>query len=289
MKCVICDSEKISEATVRRDEVVKHTPVTYVAHVLKCVDCGNEMSSPEMMKLNLVASADAYRKASGLLTAAEIVAYRSSLGMSQNEYAEYLGVGIASVKRWETGFIQDKAADNLIRAKSDPTYVESIETFLNTHRKIEPEYTGGKSFSSDLFANILAMIINYTNSKKYYFKAMFYIDFIHYKKYGRGITGLHYNALPMGPIPNTYASIEKRLIDENLFKKVGHHEIENCISANFELFTKEELETINTVIEKLKSQGKDGVFDASHEEVAYLKTDDGKKISYELAKISTLF
>lgn len=289
MKCVICDSENVIDTTIRRDEVVKEIPITYVAHVLKCVDCSNEMSSPAMMKLNMNASADAYRKVSGLLTSMDIVSYRSSLGMSQNEYAEYLGVGSASVKRWETGFIQDKASDNLIRAKSDPFYVENVEIFLSTHCKIEPEFTGGKNFSLDLFANILAMIIDFTNSKKYYFKAMFYVDFIHYKKYRKGITGLHYNALPMGPIPNTYASIEKRLIDENLFSKVGNHEIESRFNANIELFTKEELETISIVIEKLKSEGKDGVFNASHEELAYLSTDDGKRISYELAKTSTLF
>lgn len=289
MKCIICDSENIKDTTVRRDEVIKEVPITYVAHVLKCANCGNEMSTTTMMKANLNASADAFRKASGLLTSEEIIAYRSSLGMSQNDFAEYLGVGSASIKRWETGHIQDKASDILIRAKSDPFYVEGVEQFLSSHSKIEPEFTGKKNFSFELFANALAMIIDFTNSKKYYFKALFYVDFIHYKKFEKGITGLHYNALPMGPIPNSYTSLENRLVEENLFEKVGHHEIKSKFKPNPNLFTKDELSTINIVIQKLKSDGKNEVFSASHEEFAYQNTDDGKKISYKLAKESSLF
>lgn len=289
MKCIICDSENVKETTVRRDEVIKDTPVTYVAHVLICANCRNEMSTPTMMKANLNASADAFRKASSLLTSEEIISHRNNLGMTQNEFADYLGVGSASIKRWETGHIQDRASDNLIRAKSDPFYVEAIEQFLSTHSKIDPEFTGKKNFSFDLFANALAMLIDYTNSKKYYFKALFYVDFIHYKNHGKGITGLHYNALPMGPIPQSYNALESQLFNKNLFEKIGHHEIKSNFQPNKELFTTDEIATIDLVIKKLKAEGKNGVFEASHEEFAYLNTDDGKKISYELATKSSLF
>jgi hypothetical protein len=39
--------------------------------------------------------------------------------MSQGAFSEYLGTGVASVKRWETGKIQDRAMDELIRLKTD--------------------------------------------------------------------------------------------------------------------------------------------------------------------------
>lgn len=59
----------------------------------------------------------AYRQRHGLLEPREILHFRNELGMSQNAFADYLGTGVASVKRWEKGLVQDKAMDELIRAK----------------------------------------------------------------------------------------------------------------------------------------------------------------------------
>lgn len=61
-----------------------------------------------------------YRRLAGILTAEEIREARQRLGMSQREFAEYLGVGEASVKRWETGVLLDKSSSDLIRLKTDP-------------------------------------------------------------------------------------------------------------------------------------------------------------------------
>lgn len=61
-----------------------------------------------------------YRRLAGILTAEEIREARQRLGMSQREFAEYLGVGEASVKRWETGVLPDKSSSDLIRLKTDP-------------------------------------------------------------------------------------------------------------------------------------------------------------------------
>lgn len=61
-----------------------------------------------------------YRRLAGILTAKEIREARQRLGMSQRQFAEYLGVGEASVKRWETGVLPDKSSSDLIRLKTDP-------------------------------------------------------------------------------------------------------------------------------------------------------------------------
>jgi transcriptional regulator with XRE-family HTH domain len=39
--------------------------------------------------------------------------------MSQRQFATYLGVGVASIKRWELGQIQDEAMNNLMVLKTD--------------------------------------------------------------------------------------------------------------------------------------------------------------------------
>jgi hypothetical protein len=49
------------------------------------------------------------------LTSEEIINYRALLGMSQVAFANYLKVGEASIKRWETYFVQDVVQDDHIR------------------------------------------------------------------------------------------------------------------------------------------------------------------------------
>ena len=64
--------------------------------------------------------ADEYRRRYGLLTSAEIRERREKLRMSQEAFARYLGVGVASIKRWELGLVQDKAMNELMVLKTDP-------------------------------------------------------------------------------------------------------------------------------------------------------------------------
>jgi putative zinc finger/helix-turn-helix YgiT family protein len=86
---------------------------------LNCQSCGFQtVDSRQTAELNRLVS-DAYRTAHGLLTGEEIKGRRKQLRMSQEEFADYLGVGIASVKRWELGGIQEKAMDELLRLKTD--------------------------------------------------------------------------------------------------------------------------------------------------------------------------
>lgn len=95
---------------------------------LACTECGYQTvegaDMPEYMRL----LADKYRAAYGLLTSDEIRAHRERLKMSQQKFADYLGVGVASVKRWEMGKIQESAMDKLIRqeTKSVPAPSEPV-------------------------------------------------------------------------------------------------------------------------------------------------------------------
>jgi DNA-binding transcriptional regulator YiaG len=57
---------------------------------------------------------DAYRRAHKLLTSDQIRGIRG--GLSQLRFAQEIGAGPASVKRWELGLVQDRSSDKLIRA-----------------------------------------------------------------------------------------------------------------------------------------------------------------------------
>ena len=86
---------------------------------LRCNRCAYEAVSVAQMADYGRAVADAYRQTQGLLTSEEIRAARARLDMSQQEFADYLGVGVASVKRWEWGQVQEKSMDKLMRLLTD--------------------------------------------------------------------------------------------------------------------------------------------------------------------------
>jgi putative zinc finger/helix-turn-helix YgiT family protein len=103
---------------------------------LVCSKCGFSTVSNKQSGKFTQAISDAYRAAHGLLTGAELRRLRIELEMSQQEFAEYLGVGVASVKRWECGQIQDKAMDELIRLKTDLKAALRNAHQLNASRQV---------------------------------------------------------------------------------------------------------------------------------------------------------
>jgi putative zinc finger/helix-turn-helix YgiT family protein len=93
---------------------------------LACAKCGwitvDLQQADELRKR----TADAYRKKHGLLTSDEIKAYRKLLRKTQREFAVWVGVGEASVKRWETYLVQDKSSDQLMRVKCEKALLEQL-------------------------------------------------------------------------------------------------------------------------------------------------------------------
>ena len=83
---------------------------------------------------------ETYRRLEGILSADEIVAARRRLGMSQREFASYLGVGEASVKRWEKGVLPDKSSSDLIRLKTDPA--EALKNYRALRERLELRKAG---------------------------------------------------------------------------------------------------------------------------------------------------
>jgi putative zinc finger/helix-turn-helix YgiT family protein len=113
---------------------------TYKVNVAgwRCGACGFEtVDSDQSAEFTKLVS-DAYRTAHGLLTGREVLERRDRLGMSQEAFSAYLGTGVASVKRWETGKIQDRAMDELIRLKTD------IEAARENLRSLEQSLSVGK-------------------------------------------------------------------------------------------------------------------------------------------------
>jgi putative zinc finger/helix-turn-helix YgiT family protein len=112
--CVVCGIAELKPAVVRMTGDVRGESYTVEMTGLECPQCGYATIEGASMAEFQRLLADKYRAKHGLLTSKQIRARRQHLGMNQAEFAEHLEVGIASVKRWEMGRIQDEKSNKLI-------------------------------------------------------------------------------------------------------------------------------------------------------------------------------
>ncbi len=120
MRCYRCGRSRLKAKLTRVQGEVRGEKFAVETEALVCGRCGFQVLTAEQSHAYARAVADAYRRKHGLLTSQELKDIRSRLHMSQAEFARYVGVGVASVKRWEAGLVQDESHDRLIRLMTDP-------------------------------------------------------------------------------------------------------------------------------------------------------------------------
>jgi putative zinc finger/helix-turn-helix YgiT family protein len=122
-RCLECREKEVYPLITDYTTTIKHDgrPCTIRIPDLAiptCRKCGEQVfTSPEDERIR-----DALRTHVGLLTSQQIRASRAELGLSQQELAEPLGIAKETISNWESGAIQSRAMDNLLRL-----YFESEE------------------------------------------------------------------------------------------------------------------------------------------------------------------
>lgn len=255
--CPQCQGMARRTQVEKRGEI-RGAEVSYTAFLHRCERCGLELADVADAADMQERMADAYRRAAGLLSSEDIRRLRQERGLSQQALADALEVGIASIKRWETGTIQSKSMDTLLR-----TLLE--ERPCDAH-------TGHSEFSIarirlvlDTFAKQLSRpLLKKDDRMLYAAKYLWYADMAAFRDLGRSMTGATYAALPMGPQLNNY----RDLVDE-IFK---------ADPASADPLAAEE-EAIIAAVAKVFPNNK-SVFDAAHRERIWQQRATGAFIPY---------
>ncbi len=117
-ECIECAQADLQPALVSLKGTVRGERFTVTMQGLACPNCNYKTidgaAMPEFARL----LSDSYRANHGLLTSVEIKERRTRLGLTQQQFAQRLGVGIASIKRWEMGKIQERHSNDLIESGS---------------------------------------------------------------------------------------------------------------------------------------------------------------------------
>lgn len=315
------DIVEVNEFGVFKGKEVEFDPIYEY-----CEYADEILQTEDMIKSNKLKMIDAYRLQAGLLTSYEISNIRDKYTVSQKDFSEILDWGKATVTRYENHQVQDRAHDDVLRmADSDPKWfldklelakerislkaynkyklaasslyknhkdaylVEAIEAAYASYE--DPKFNGNNKLKLEKVVdviNYLALNVKSLHKVKL-MKLLWYADNLNFKRVGVSITGLRYNALPMGAVPEAH----EKIVDLNdvVCHEVYYEDFEYVaqkfqVVKDFEVkyLSDKEVAVIDTIIQELGSMHKKEIVDRMHEENAYIETEAYMPISYEYAK-----
>lgn len=309
------EEHDVQTVVVREQNIFKGTEVEYDASYYYCEQTEESFSDEDMISANDIAMKNAFRRKEGLLTSDDIASIRQRYGITQSDLCLLLGWGAKTVTRYESHQVQDIAHDTILRKiDNDPEWfislLESVRDQLSqaSYEKYLTAASHLYESNRDLylkraimakyarFQNHLALsgntllsldkvidtICYFSNSalvtalyKVKLMKLLWYADALSYKRRGFSITGLVYQALPMGAVPIAHDSI----ID---FSRINCEEIEigegtgyhfqPTNDTSYRYLTEEDTEILDEIIQMFGKMSKDEIVHKMHQETAYTET-----------------
>ena len=318
------EEHEVKTVLIKEQATFKNTVVNYDALYSYCDIAEELFANKQQLQDNDIKLKDAYRVKKGLLTTDQIKGIREKYGISQSDLCVLLGWGGKTITRYESHQVQDKAHDTILKKiDQDPEWFllllenargnlmqgvyqkyfanamilfeEDQDAYLR--KAIEASYArfqenqlfhGNTRLELDKVVDVIRYFASSKNIVNLYkvklMKLMWYADALAYKVRGTAITGLVYQALPMGAVPISHNSI----ID---LKGVPCEEIDMgettayhfllTTEHQFPTLSNEEKEILDVVIKKLGKMSKNEIVNFMHQEEAYKRTAPRDIISFQ--------
>ncbi|MGB3653418.1 MAG: Panacea domain-containing protein [Rivularia sp. (in: cyanobacteria)] len=123
-------------------------------------------------------------------------------------------------------------------------------------------------------------------------KILYYSDFRAFERFGMPLTGVRYHKLKLGPAPKSLIPVRNALEAERAIRvdrvRVGEHDQHRTVALRapaMSLFTEDEVQLIDEVIDDLWGQTGSQVSDASHD-IRWRLLNLKDPMPYELAYLS---
>jgi len=292
----------------------------------QCSCCGEIIPDPYLEEQYFAQAYSEYRQRKGLLQPDEMIGIREMYGLSQRQFAKLLGWGHATISRYENGALQSPSHNaELVLLKNPENIKELLESNskqlngkeVNILENRIASLLGSKEdkvyrLIEDLFIDTPNIFNGFTvfnldkavQTIKYFaskdvrlfkvklMKYLWYIDFVHFKRFSNSVNGIKYAALPLGPVPDKYDFFMGLIENEtnHIQKEYEYVGMENPAELykpigepNLSLFSKEEIETLDYVYGLFKNDSSTSISEKSHLEKAWVETGIGHLISYEYA------
>ncbi len=129
IKGLCSNCEQITTLHVQDEELVvniRKEPVKVKVQYVRCTKCGDETVDSKLNVDALEPAYREYRKKHGFLQPEELRNWRKRHGITQGQLARLLGIGTATLSRYENGALQEEAHDRLLRLAMDPSNLEKL-------------------------------------------------------------------------------------------------------------------------------------------------------------------
>ncbi len=121
-------------------------------------------------------------------------------------------------------------------------------------------------------------------------KLLFYSDFLFYIRHGTAITGQEYQKLPQGPAPRLMLPLLKEMqsksqiaMAERNYYGLSQKKPLALREANLNLFTVQEIDTVNQVLRNFKGHTGMEISEQSHNFIGWQLAEEGETIPYSSA------
>jgi putative zinc finger/helix-turn-helix YgiT family protein len=322
--CPNCEKITPLELVKKEEEFKVHGESIMVeVDYYHCLDCGEDFDSSKSAIDPFEVAYREYRSRKGMLQPEEIREIRTRLGLTQKEFSDLIGIGIATVNRYENGALQSEAHDHAIRLVLEPRYLlktlyakseligdtkrrkllnifmkEAESSYLEITKDLFGSYnadlySGFKPFELEKFVEAIKFFCYKDQlNKTKLVTLLFYADFAHFKRYSVSITGLKYTRLPNGPAPNQFEKFISALNIENegIQKEEqwnGECSVElygSHATLDASIFSTSELKVLTAVKEQLEKCTARQLFEMTNKEKGYTETENSELISYNYAE-----
>ncbi|NMB67181.1 MAG: DUF4065 domain-containing protein [Chloroflexi bacterium] len=322
--CPNCERETKQVPVDRVEEInVRGQIVPIHLEYYQCEECGEDFEIPRSGYDPVDAAYREYRRIKGMVQPQEIKDFRKKLGLTQKDFSEMIGIGIATLNRYENGALQSEAHDQAIQLCMQPANLLQIitkkpnllsETDQNRIIQIlqqEKQDCGGlleeavEQFGSyppnllsgykrfdvnKLFQSMKFFCFNDQVTKTKLMKLLFYADFKHFKDTGVSISGVRYAHAHHGPVPDQFETwlVAISEWDHQITKDEQPFgdfvgEVYTSDKPDWSIFSTSELAALSLVKNKFQKFSARQIRDFSHQEKGYQATKDGEIISYQYA------
>jgi len=228
---------------------------------------------------------------------------RQEIGMSQEQFSEFLKVGRVAVSQIENGArkitaeeitkiaeVFNISTDVLLYAKKDIKVV--FEEAKEKDSKIEEIRINVPQKNLKKFKEVLLYILNKIGSKSnigetVLYKILYFIDFDYYEKYEEQLVGATYQKNHYGPTPKEFIKIVAQMEGKDLRKlkdeyfKYPRTKYLPLREPDLSILNANEIQLIDNVLNKLSDMNASQISEYSHNDIPWLTTEDGKIIEYE--------
>ena len=250
-----------------------------------------------------------YRERHGIPYTDEIIALRERYGLSAAKMSTIFGFGVNQYRLYEDGEVPSESNGKMIRGAMNPrVFLDLVKSSRNQLSEREFDkitanvekviadsstWKGEKWVSDRLFRsdrglrngfapqstlrlkNLLLYVLGKMGEvfQTKMNKVLFYIDFLSYRERGMAISGLAYNAIDFGPVPQrwdrVYSAFDEIIPQPRLVHDQERFALTTNDVADMSCFTGQEIAVIDYVCCKMKDLSAHDISELSHREPAW--------------------